>query len=200
MMSHMVDEETLRAEAAKMQDYGAEAVVLMDSAGNYLPTDVTRKVEYLRGNLSISVGFHSHNNLGMGVANAIAAFEAGASILDGCARGFGAGAGNAQLEVLVAVLQRMGVETGIDLYGILDAADLAEAKLMKEVPVVRSTSVVSGLSGVFSGFLKPVVRVAKELSIDPRDVFFELGKRKVVAGQEDIIIEVANAIAAARGK
>jgi 4-hydroxy 2-oxovalerate aldolase len=200
MMSHMVDEEVLFAESAKMQDYGAEAVVLMDSAGNSLPADVTRKVGHLAANLAISVGYHAHNNLGMGVANSIAAFDAGAAILDGCARGFGAGAGNAQLEVLVAVLQRMGIETGIDLYKMLDAADLAEAKLMKEVPVTRSTSVVSGLAGVFSGFLNPVNRVAKEMSIDPRDIFFELGKRRVVAGQEDIIIEVANQILSAKGK
>lgn len=200
MMSHMVDEEVLLAESSKMQDYGAEAVVLMDSAGNSLPTDVTRKVGHLVSNLAISVGYHAHNNLGMGVANAVAAFEAGAAILDGCARGFGAGAGNAQLEVLVAVLQRMGIETGIDLYKMLDAADLAEAQLMKEVPVTRSTSVVSGLAGVFSGFLKPVNRMAKEMSVDPRDIFFELGKRRVVAGQEDIIIEVASQILLAKGK
>lgn len=199
MMSHMVDEEFLCAEASKMQDYGAEAIVLMDSAGNYLPADVTRKVGYLRANLSISVGFHAHNNLGMGIANSIAAFEAGAAILDGCARGFGAGAGNAQLEVLVAVLQTMGIETGIDLYKILDAADLAEDRLLNEVPSIKSTSVVSGLSGVFSGFLKPVQRIAREFSIDSRDIFFELGKRKVVAGQEDIIIEVANAIVEGKG-
>ena len=200
MMSHMVEEDILLAEAAKMQDYGAEAVVLMDSAGNALPSDVTRKVGHLVANLSISVGFHAHNNLNMAIANSLAALESGAAILDGCARGFGAGAGNAQLEVLVAVLQRIGVETGIDLYKMLDAADLAESKLMKEVPVIRSTSVVSGLAGVFSGFLKPVMRVAKELSLDPRDIFFELGRRKVVAGQEDIIIEVANELVAAKGK
>ena len=199
MMSHMVDEEILCVEAAKMQDYGAEAIILMDSAGNYIPSDVTRKVGFLCSNLSISVGFHAHNNLGMGIANSIAALEAGAKILDGCCRGFGAGAGNAQLEVLVAVLQRSGIETGIDLYKILDAADLAEYQLMKEIPVIKSTSIVSGLSGVFSGFLKPVLRVAKEFSIDPREIFFQLGKRKVVAGQEDIIIEVANEIVAARG-
>jgi 4-hydroxy 2-oxovalerate aldolase len=182
-----------------MQDYGAEAVILMDSAGHALPTDATRMVGHLKANLTISVGYHAHNNLGMGIANSLAALEAGAAILDGCARGFGAGAGNAQLEVLVAVLQRMGVETGIDLYKMLDAADLAEKSVMKEVPVVRSTSVVSGMAGVFSGFLKPVTRVAKEMSVDPRDIFFELGKRRVVAGQEDIIIEVANELAA-KGK
>lgn len=198
MMSHMADEELLCQEAAKMQDYGAEAVILMDSAGHALPTDVTRKVGHLVANLSISVGFHAHNNLGMGIANSLAALEAGAAILDGCACGFGAGAGNAQLEVLVAVLQRMGVETGIDLYKILDAAQMVEAKLMKEFPVVRPTSVVSGLSGVFSGFLKPVNRIAKDLGIDPRDIFMALGKRRVVAGQEDIIIEVANEILASR--
>jgi 4-hydroxy 2-oxovalerate aldolase len=111
--------------------------------------------------------------------------------LDGCSRGFGAGAGNAQIEVLVAVLERMGYSTGIDFYKLLDAADLAEATLMKEIPTIKSTSIVSGLSGVFSGFMKPVDRVSKQYGVDPRDVFFELGRRKIIAGQEDLIIEVA---------
>jgi len=191
MMSHMVDKEVLADEAHKMQTYGAEGVILMDSSGNYLPADVAAKISCLLDNLDIPVGFHAHNNLGMGIANSVAAVQAGAAIIDGCARGFGAGAGNAQLEVLVAVLDRMGYDTGIDLYKILDAGDLAEKQLVKVVPTISSVSVVSGLSGVFSGFLKPVSRVATEFEIDPRDIFFELGKRKVVAGQEDIIIEVA---------
>lgn len=191
MMSHMADKDVLAEEAQKMESYGAEGVVLMDSSGNYLPAEVSEKITFLRESLDVPVGFHAHNNLGMAIANSIAALEAGAEILDGCARGFGAGAGNAQLEVLIAVLHRMGYETGIDLYKILDAADLAERELMKQVPTITSTSVVSGLSGVFSGFLKPVTRIAKEFSLDPRDIFFELGKRRVVGGQEDIIIEVA---------
>jgi 4-hydroxy 2-oxovalerate aldolase len=191
MMSHMAGKEVLAEEACKMQEYGAEGVILMDSAGNYLPSDVTEKVTYITENISIPIGFHAHNNLGMGIANSIAAIEAGAAIVDGSARGFGAGAGNAQLEVLVAVLTRMGYETGINLYKMLDASDLAEQVLMKEMPTISSISIVSGMSGVFSAFLKPVNRVAKEFSVDPRDIFFELGKRKVVAGQEDIIIEVA---------
>lgn len=194
MMSHMADRHLLAEEATKMQTYGAEAIVLMDSAGNYLPSDVTEKVSHLVESLSIPVGFHAHNNLGMAIANSIAAVESGALILDGCARGFGAGAGNAQLEVLIAVLHRMKYRTGVDLYKILDAGDLAERELMKVIPSISSTSIVSGLSGVFSGFLKPVNRIAKEFDVDPRDVFFELGKRKVVAGQEDIIIEVAKQI------
>lgn len=191
MMSHMADKDVLAEEAQKMESYGAEGVVLMDSSGNYLPAEVSEKITFLKESLDVPVGFHAHNNLGMAIANSIAALEAGAEILDGCARGFGAGAGNAQLEVLIAVLHRMGYETGIDLYKILDAADLAERELMKQVPTISSTSVVSGLSGVFSGFLKPVTRIAKEFNVDPRDIFFELGKRRVVGGQEDIIIEVA---------
>tara|TARA_B100001013_G_scaffold223345_1_gene136545 strand:- start:3611 stop:4630 length:1020 start_codon:yes stop_codon:yes gene_type:complete len=194
MMSHMEEKESLSEEARKMQDYGAEAIVLMDSSGNYLPEDVTNKVSFLIDSLQIPVGFHAHNNLGMGIANSVAAVKAGAAIVDGCARGFGAGAGNAQLEVLVAVLDRMGYETGIDLYKILDASDIAEKYLMKIMPTINSTSLVSGLSGVFAGFLKPVNRAAKEFSVDPRDLFFELGNRKVVAGQEDIIIEVAKSL------
>jgi len=200
MMSHMEDKEILSEEARKMQDYGAEGIILMDSSGNYLPDDVKEKVSYLANDLDIPVGFHAHNNLGMGIANSIAAVESGATIVDGCARGFGAGAGNAQLEVLVAVLERMGYETGIDLYKILDASNIAEDYLMKSIPSINSTSLVSGLSGVFAGFLQPVNRFAKEFSIDARDLFFALGKRKVVAGQEDIIIEVAKELSVKKKK
>jgi len=196
MMSHMVPKELLTEEAKKMETYGAEGIVFMDSAGAYLPHDVTERVTALVGALSIPVGFHAHNNLGMAIANSVAAVEAGASMLDGCARGFGAGAGNAQLEVLVAVLERLGYSTGIDLYKVLDAGDLAERDLMKAAPTITSTSVVSGLAGVFSGFLKPVQRIAKQFEVDPRDIFFELGRRRIIAGQEDLILEVASDLAA----
>jgi len=195
MMSHMASKELLTEEARKMESYGAEGLVFMDSSGNYLPADVTERVKALVEGLSIPVGFHAHNNLGMAIANSVAAVDAGATMLDGCARGFGAGAGNAQLEVLVAVLDRLGYQTGIDLYKILDAADLAERELMKLVPTISSVSIVSGMSGVFSGFMKPVARVAAQFGVDPRDIFFELGRRRVIAGQEDLIIEVANDLA-----
>jgi 4-hydroxy 2-oxovalerate aldolase len=173
----------------------------MDSAGAYLPGDVTEKIGNLVKRLSIPVGFHAHNNLGMAIANSVAAAEVGATILDGTARGFGAGAGNAQLEVLVAVLERLGYSTGIDLYKMLDASEIAENELLKEIPRIKTISIVSGLAGVFSGFAKHVERIAKEYDVDPRDVFFELGRRKVVAGQEDMIIEVAVKLASeGRGK
>jgi 4-hydroxy 2-oxovalerate aldolase len=191
MMSHMVPKEILIEECRKMELYGAEGVILMDSAGAYLPKEVSEKISALVNNLTIPVGFHAHNNLGMAIANSIAAAEAGATILDGTARGFGAGAGNAQLEVLVAILEKMGYSTGIDLYKILDLSDIAEKDLIDVLPSIKSTNIVSGLAGVFSGFLKPVHRIAQKYGVDPRDVFFELGRRKVVAGQEDIIIEVA---------
>ncbi len=200
MMSHMASPDVLLVEAQKMESYGAEGVVIYDSAGAYLPPQVTERISLLVGKLNIPVGFHAHNNLGMGIANAMAAVEAGATIIDGAARGFGAGAGNAQVEVLVAVLDKMGYSTGIDLYGLLDAADMAEKELMKEIPRIRSLSVVSGMAGVFSGFSKPVERISMEYDVDPRDVFFELGRRQVVGGQEDIIIEVAAQLSSMKGR
>jgi 4-hydroxy 2-oxovalerate aldolase len=198
MMSHMATPEVLADEARKMEAYGAEALVIMDSAGSYLPAEVTRRISTLVDSLGIPVGFHAHNNLGMGVANSVAAVEAGATIIDGSARGFGAGAGNAQLEVLVAVFKQMGWETGIDLYKMLDAADLAEAQMVKSMPYISSTSIVSGMSGVFSGFIKQVNRIGAEHGIDPRDIFFELGRRNAVAGQESLILEVALQLKSAR--
>jgi 4-hydroxy 2-oxovalerate aldolase len=197
MMSHMVSVSELVEQARKMSSYGAEAIIFMDSAGNYLPADVSARVSALLDGVGLPVGFHAHNNLGMGIANSVAAVQAGAAMLDGCARGFGAGSGNAQLEVLVAVLERMGVDTGLDVYGIYDAADLAEEELMDVVPTISSTSIVSGLAGVFSGFIKPVDRISAKYGVDPRDVMFELGRRKIVAGQEDLIMEVAATLAEA---
>ncbi len=194
MMSHMASPETLTSEARKMAAYGAEGLIIMDSAGKYLPAEVTIRIESLVEALDIPVGFHAHNNLGMAIANSVAAVEAGASIIDGSARGFGAGAGNAQLEVLVAVFQQMGFETGIDLYKVLDAADLAETSMILSPPYISSTSIVSGMSGVFSGFIKQVNSISCEHGVDPRDIFFELGRRNAVAGQESLILEVALAL------
>jgi 4-hydroxy 2-oxovalerate aldolase len=191
MMTHMASKETLLEEALKMQTYGAEGVVLYDSAGAFLPNDVKEKISFLVANMNIPVGFHAHNNLGLAIANSLIAIEAGAQILDAAIRGFGAGAGNAQLEVLVAVLQKLEYETGISLYKILDAAEIAQEKILQEIPTIKNLSIISGLSGVFSGFAKHVTRIAKEYEIDPRDIFIELGNRKVIAGQEDLIVQVA---------
>lgn len=191
MMTHMAPKETLAEEALKMESYGAQGVILMDSAGAYLQRDVGEKVSALVKALAIPVGFHAHNNLGLSVANSVAAAEAGATIIDGSARGFGAGAGNTPIELLIGVFEKMGFSTGVQLYQILDASDIAEKELMKVLPYPKPVSIVSGLAGVFAGFAKHVERVAGEYKVDPRDIFFELGRRRVVGGQEDLIVEVA---------
>jgi 4-hydroxy 2-oxovalerate aldolase len=195
MMSHMASKDVLLEETKKMQSYGAQGIVLMDSAGAYFPKDVSEKIGLLANKLSVPVGFHAHNNLGLSIANSIAALEAGARIIDGTAKGFGAGAGNAPLELLAAVLKRLGYETRLDLYRALDAAELAAKLFAGSLPDSTGITIVSGLAGVFSGFAKPVQRAAKQLGVDPRDVFFELGRRKVVGGQEDLILEVASELA-----
>ncbi|MDP3941916.1 MAG: 4-hydroxy-2-oxovalerate aldolase [bacterium] len=190
MMSHMAKAEILLEEAKKMQDYGAFGVLLMDSAGTCLPDEVTEKISVLTQGLHIETGFHAHNNLGMAVANSIAAVKAGATIIDATSRGMGAGAGNCQLEVVVAVLEKMGIKTGLDLYQLMDNSENIISKIQNS-PSINSITLTSGLAGVFSGFAPHAKRAAERFGLDPRDVLMELGKRKVVAGQEDKIIQIA---------
>ncbi|MEU7531634.1 4-hydroxy-2-oxovalerate aldolase [Saccharothrix sp. NPDC042600] len=190
MMSHMATPAELAEHAATAVGYGARGVGIMDSAGHFLPRDVGERIGAIAAAVDVPVIFHGHNNLGMAVANSVAAAEAGATVVDACARGFGAGAGNTQLEVLVPVLERTGFATGIDLYALLDAAEYAERELMPAPPVTGSLSIVSGLAGVFSGFKHPVLEASGRAGVDPRDVFFELGRRQAIAGQEDLIVDV----------
>ncbi|GLZ42798.1 4-hydroxy-2-oxovalerate aldolase [Actinokineospora sp. NBRC 105648] len=196
MMSHMATPEQLAEQAAAVVGYGARGVGIMDSAGYFLPDDVTERIRAIASAVDVPVIFHGHNNLGMAVANSVAAAAAGAGIIDGCARGFGAGAGNTQLEVLVPVLERTGFTTGIDLYGLLDAAEFAERELMPAPPFTGSLSIVSGLAGVFSGFKHQVLESSGRAGVDPRDVFFELGRRQAIAGQEDLIVDVVAELSA----
>jgi len=191
MMSHMVSPDVLLEQAKLMEGYGAIGILLMDSAGAYLPYDVSIKVKTLVNGLSIPVGFHAHNNLGMAVANSLIAVEHGATILDATSRGFGAGAGNCQLEVAVAVLQKMGYNTGVDLYTLMDMGEYVGQEIMKKAQEINVVTLTSGLSGVFSGFAPHAVKAAKQFDVDVRDIFMELGRRGVVGGQEDIIVDVA---------
>jgi 4-hydroxy 2-oxovalerate aldolase len=195
LMSHMTSPSKLLEEAKKMASYGAQAVIIFDSSGYYLPEDVTERINMLFSNLEIPVGFHGHNNLGMAIMNSVAAVRAGASVIEGTIRGFGAGAGNTQLEVLVAVFKRLGWDTGIDLYKVLDLAQLAEKEFNPIPASINPLAIVSGLAGVFSGFARLVNKAANDYAVDPRDIFFELGKRKAVAGQEALILEVAQQLA-----
>ena len=123
------------------------------------------------------------------------ALEAGARIVDGTLRGFGAGAGNCQIEALVALLTKMGYDVPVNLKVLMDVSDKVVTTLMKKSQEIDSISISSGLAGVFSGFSLPVKRAAEKFNVDPRDIFVELGKRRVVGGQEDMVVEVAMELA-----
>lgn len=193
MMTHMASAERLLEEALKQQGYGANALVLMDSAGHFDPDSTHEKIGLLARELSIPVGFHGHNNLGLAVANSLAAAQAGATIIDGCMRGFGAGAGNTQLEVLCAVLERYQFDTGVDVFGLCRAVDsLEEFTPVRTPTVVKTANLISGLYGVCSGFEKHVARAAAEFRVEPRKIYEELARCNAVAGQEDLIISVAS--------
>ncbi len=195
MMQHTISDDEILVQAQKMESYGADGIVLMDSAGASLPKAVGQRIDHLTHHLSIPVGFHAHNNLGLAVANTIAAVEAGAQIIDGTTRGFGAGAGNCQIEVVLAVLEKMGYETGVDLYRVIDAGDKVVSGFTTASQGISGISLISGIAGVFSSYAHHVEAAAAEFGVDYRDIFIEMGKRKTVGGQEDIVVEVAAKLA-----
>ncbi|MGF6508953.1 4-hydroxy-2-oxovalerate aldolase [Paraburkholderia sp. 32] len=196
MMSHMADAREIVDQSRLMQSYGAEAIVLMDSAGFSTPDLVKEKVEALIDGLSIPIGYHAHNNLGLAVANSIAAAESGATLLDACVCGFGAGAGNTQLETLVPVLERHGYQLGTDFARVARLAKCADEVLPIRTPHIPIANIITGVFGLFSGFVPHIERLASELKIDPFELCQALAQRKLVAGQEDVIVEEAHRLAA----
>ncbi len=192
MMYHMANAERLLEEAQKMQGYGATGVILMDSAGASTPEMVKRAVSALCDGLNIEVGFHAHNNLGLAVGNTYIAIQEGADIVDGTIRGFGAGAGNCPLEVLTALLKKENYEMGkLDWYAMMDVGEKVVKEFTKDDHGIDNISIVSGVSGVFSAFKEHVLYAAEVFQVDPRDIFLELGERRAMAGQEDMVIDVA---------
>ena len=191
MMQHTISDEEILEQAQKMESYGANGIILMDSAGASLPDMVSKGVDYLKNHLNIEVGFHAHNNLGMAVANSIAAIQAGADIVDGTVRAFGAGAGNAQLEVVGIVLEKMGIPIRVDPYILMDAGEAVIKKLSHRDVGIDNVNLISGSAGVFSSYAPHVIQAAETFGVDYRDIFLELGRRKVVGGQEDMIVQVA---------
>lgn len=198
MMAHSAPVEKLVEQAKLMESYGAQGVYITDSAGALLPHEVRERVRALRGSLDIEVGFHAHNNLSLAVANTLAAIEEGATRIDGSVRCLGAGAGNTQTEALLAVLDRMGVDVGIDLYKMMDLAEDVVGPILPGSQEIRKGSLVMGYAGVYSSFLLHAERAGKRFNLDPRDILMELGKRKVVGGQEDMILDVAAELAKAK--
>jgi 4-hydroxy 2-oxovalerate aldolase len=191
MMAHMAPVEKLVEQAKLMESYGADTVYVVDSAGALLPHEVKERIHALKQNLHVSIGFHGHNNLSLAMANTLVAIEEGATRIDGSVRCLGAGAGNTQTEVLVAVLDRLGIETGIDLYKMMDLAEEIVAPLLQVPQEITRDSLVLGYAGVYSSFLLHAKRAARKFDIDSRDILIELGKCKVVGGQEDMIVDVA---------
>ncbi|WP_410982315.1 4-hydroxy-2-oxovalerate aldolase [Bacillus cereus] len=195
MMAHSAPVEKLVEQARLMESYGAQAVYVTDSAGALLPHEVRERIQALRQSLNIEIGFHGHNNLSVAVANTIAAIEEGATCIDGSVRCLGAGAGNAQTEVLLAVLDRMGYKLDIDLYKMMDLAEDIVAPLLPGPQEIKKGSLVMGYAGVYSSFLLHAERAARKFGVDARDILIELGRRKVVGGQEDMILDVAAELA-----
>lgn len=195
MMAHSAPVEKLVEQAKLMESYGAQGVYVTDSAGALLPHEVKERIAALRNSLDIEVGFHAHNNLSVAVANTLVAIEEGATRIDGSVRCLGAGAGNTQTEVLLAVLDRMGIRTGIDLYKMMDLAEDVIGPMLPGSQEIRKGSLAMGYAGVYSSFLLHAERAGKRFGLDPRDILIELGKRKAVGGQEDLIIEVAAELA-----
>ncbi|GAX90523.1 4-hydroxy-2-oxovalerate aldolase [Effusibacillus lacus] len=200
MMSHMAPPEKLVEQAKLMESYGADTVYVVDSAGALLPQEVKERIRALRQSLKINVGFHGHNNLSLAMANTLVAIEEGATRIDGSVRCLGAGAGNTQTEVLVAVLDRLGIQTGIDIYKMMDLAEEIVAPILQVPQEITKDSLVLGYAGVYSSFLLHAQRASKKFGLDSRDILVELGKRKVVGGQEDMIVDVAAEIAGKKAK
>lgn len=193
MMAHMASAEMIVEQAKLMVSYGANCIYCTDSAGYMLPDEVTDKISILRNELpsDIELGFHGHHNMAMGVANSLAAIEAGCARVDGSVAGLGAGAGNTPLEVLCAVLDRMGCNTGIDLYKIMDVAEDLITPLMDHPIRIDRDALTLGYAGVYSSFLLFAKRAEKKYGVSARDILVELGKRGTVGGQEDMIEDLA---------
>ncbi len=201
MMAHRNTAEGLVGQAKLMESYGANCIYITDSAGYMLPDDITERIAAVRAALKpeTEIGFHGHHNMSMGVSNSIAAIAAGATRIDAAAAGLGAGAGNTPLEVLIAVCNRMGIDTGVDLFKIEDVAEDLVVPMMDHPIRIDRDALTLGYAGVYSSFLLFAKRAEAKYKIPARELLMELGRRGMVGGQEDMIEDAAITMARERG-
>jgi 4-hydroxy 2-oxovalerate aldolase len=199
MMAHSQAPEVLAKQARIMADAGCQCVYVVDSAGAMILDDVTERVSAVVAELGsdAQVGFHAHDNLNIAVANSVLAVRAGAVQIDGSTRGFGAGAGNTRNEVFAAVAERLGISTGVNVRGIIDVAEDVVRPVMDSECIIDRLALMMGYAGVYSSFLKHAYRAAEEYNVSGADVLMMCGEQKLVGGQEDQIIFIAQELAEA---
>jgi 4-hydroxy 2-oxovalerate aldolase len=198
MMAHSQAPEVIAKQGRIMAEAGCECVYVVDSAGAMVLDEVSDRVAALRAEVGpdVQVGFHGHENLALGVANSVFAIRAGAVQIDGCTRRFGAGAGNTPTEALVAVCDKLGIRTGVDTLAMFDAAEDVVLPIMEAEPTLSRLALIMGYAGVYSSFLRHAYRAAERYGVSGADILMECGRRRLVGGQEDQIIDIAATLAA----
>jgi len=196
MLAHMTDPHNLAAQARIMVDAGCQCVYVVDSSGHLILEDVSDRVDALVQELGddAEVGYHGHQNLSCGVANSVLAVRAGARQIDGTLAALGAGAGNSPTEVLAAVFERTDTKTDVDLPELLNVAEEVVRPMMTRIPLMDRSSIVQGKAGVYNSFLIHAERAEERYGIPAHEILEEVGRRKLVGGQEDMIIDVAVAL------